>query len=855
MIRTLIGNVVAPAGQRSWYGEGRSLRKQLERLDSSYAKEFVGACADLMELAEELIAETSEGERYPRFDQAMTADLALSVGGVGPSPQSDARYTIQLWSTLDQLSRIAHDHAWGANSWPLLVNGVWKLNDDPDSINEHKLDVAIGANKAGAKPGSQSVDVFLGAPAKTDAGRFDPIKKGIAQGGGKPLTHHDIDGDSSSIDTWIASVSRAVDDHAIRLAVLYMPVHPARGKVAAEFEWFRDDPRVRLLVITESGAYHEHGSDMTDVYQIKPEMTGDALQGWVRDWVAGVLEVPEPVDVHEGVEALSDEPSTADRLHRTPLAIGLAGQINAHVRRNRREGIEHPLLVHVDGDWGSGKSTLLGLLTEQLDKRRSENTGKTRDGKAEEPLKPWIVVEFDAWQHQHARPHWASLMQAIVDGTIEDLRGRDRWLSWRVRWKDLYFRLRLRHFAHALGLLLVLAVLWFFMRFVLVDASGTGSDLLKVLGSLATVVVTLIGIGKLAPGLIAGLAPQRAGAAEQLRASVGDGTRLFVDHFCSMIKMIDRPVAVYIDNLDRCDAENTVDLMNTVQTQFRDAPVTYVVAADHRWLCASYGKVYADFDVIGAPGRPTEHLFLEKIFQLTVRVPPIDPAMRPVFLAHLLGVEGDGSVSNPGREQEIRKQAEADIANTTGESGILDAIDRIAETQPSAVPVYREVAAREMTSERALRRLRHALLRYEVFLEPNPRSMIRLVNAYSMQRIISMTMGRSADDIEERVLWTIVRMRWPKLGESLARNPGHIRHLRKTPRELEGEDHTDADRIPTVVKRLCGDPALCEVLDGARSIPDEVGETRTVRVNAKLDEHSLHRVLHGRPASIDAEDA
>jgi hypothetical protein len=56
-----------------------------------------------------------------------------------------------------------------------------------------------------------------------------------------------------------------------------------------------------------------------------------------------------------------------------------------------------------------------------------------------------------------------------------------------------------------------------------------------------------------------------------------------------------------------------VDLLEEIQTLFREAWVIFVVAADRHWLTAYYEEAYENLcPRISEPGKPLGYLFLEK---------------------------------------------------------------------------------------------------------------------------------------------------------------------------------------------------------------------------------------------------
>jgi hypothetical protein len=70
-------------------------------------------------------------------------------------------------------------------------------------------------------------------------------------------------------------------------------------------------------------------------------------------------------------------------------------------------------------------------------------------------------------------------------------------------------------------------------------------------------------------------------------------------------------VAIYIDDLDRCRDEYTVEFLEGVQTIFRrEDNLAFVIATDRRWLYSSYQKVYGSFsEAFDELGRPLGYSF------------------------------------------------------------------------------------------------------------------------------------------------------------------------------------------------------------------------------------------------------
>src|SRR5439155_17303526 len=72
----------------------------------------------------------------------------------------------------------------------------------------------------------------------------------------------------------------------------------------------------------------------------------------------------------------------------------------------------------------------------------------------------------------------------------------------------------------------------------------------------------------------------------------------------------------------------------------------------------------------------------------------------------------------------------------------------------------------------------HVLRPFSLLLDHNPRAMKRLVNAYGVARGVEVLYGQNADGGREAqqqtALWTILNLRWPRLGEFLADHPDRV---------------------------------------------------------------------------------
>jgi hypothetical protein len=107
------------------------------------------------------------------------------------------------------------------------------------------------------------------------------------------------------------------------------------------------------------------------------------------------------------------------------------------------------------------------------------------------------------------------------------------------------------------------------------------------------------------------------------------------EQFSWLVGKEGRPIAYFVDDIDRCQAADVVELLESVQTLVRDAGGGYpghtsddvispcfVVAGDGAWIRKAFEERYDEFtDQIAEPGKSLGYLFLAKFFQLRLPVP------------------------------------------------------------------------------------------------------------------------------------------------------------------------------------------------------------------------------------------
>ncbi len=445
------------------------------------------------------------------------------------------------------------------------------------------------------------------------------------------------------------------------------------------------------------------------------------------------------------------------------------------------------MLVHIHGPWGSGKSSFLNFLSEELHKSSGNNDSS-----------PWVIVKFNAWQHQRLGHPWWSLMDTVFKEALHQVSDKKR--SYYLLFNEWKWRLGPGWLHYSLSIVLLLIAIFLFFRMNETNSIESANNYIGLYSG----IIALVGaISSGAVGLGRSLLPGSARAATTFMESTSGPLQAIKDHFCDMMKKMNQPVAIFIDDLDRCQVDYTVELLEGIQTLFRETEVTYVIAADKRWLCTSYEKVYNDFiDTVNEPGRPLGHLFIEKTFQFTVSLPRLSPKRKKDYWQHLMS-------SNKSRRQEDQGKARIDAQQRLKELRTEKEITEVLKMS-SDDPIY-DQAIREAAIVRLAQKdveentEEHILKQFADLMEPNPRAMKRFANSYGVQMAMDIMRGGSMET-EKLALWTIILLRWPLLAEFLEEHPELV--------EFIGNESIPDDRIPQNLRKLFQDSNIIDVIKG-----------------------------------------
>ncbi len=457
--------------------------------------------------------------------------------------------------------------------------------------------------------------------------------------------------------------------------------------------------------------------------------------------------------------------------------------------------------MHVHGPWGAGKSTLLNFLICNLAPyhRQDEKNDEKRVrcfflrlwyrasqlllGKPQRVSKvaadddQWLIVEFNAWRNQHIEPPWWSLMESVFQVA------KDKLSCWNLI-KEYWWRLTTGRVVYIVSAVVMFWLVAWALSWVNQDISGSRSDIdfLKSVADIAEYISAVLALIATVWGGI--LAINRsfllgsANAAKTYKERIHDPMNEVKSRFNDLIISLQpKKVIIIIDDLDRCQSRYVVELLEGIQTLFREAPVVYVVAADRRWLNACYMREYEMIESqIRDPGQPLGIYFLEKAFRFSTPMPSVSKDLKQQYWQHLLqlSLENDeNEVINPNkRRQEIQQL----VSQAESEDEFQYMLQSSQTSSFIEQQIAREEIAVRLATPKVTKRLEHELRPYAGLLKPNPRAMKRFVNAYSANKAL-VTLSRIEIDRHQLVLWTIINERWPVLAYFLEDYPFMVNHI------------------------------------------------------------------------------
>lgn len=495
---------------------------------------------------------------------------------------------------------------------------------------------------------------------------------------------------------------------------------------------------------------------------------------------------------------MADTPLVLDEL---AVAYGVLADVLA-VRLERISGAGgSPWRVHVDGPWGSGKSSLLHLLAARL-----------QDGGQLD--RPWLVVHFNAWTQQRIIPRWWSLLDTIHRQAVRELRSRAPARAlllavWRVWW-----RLREGRGAYVLVPLAAVAAFLLWQRGVFGGGAVGAAELAKALTAVAVFLAAGWGlVRKLNKWLVS----ISVGAEIQLERTQGVSAAAG-RRYRRLVRLIGRPFAVLIDDLDRTDPSFAVELLEGIEQLWGDVPVVYLTAVDGSVLRDAFleAELARPGNAPGDTARSAAWLRYQRSFDDVIRLRALD---------------------HRALAAELRPRGHLDEAALAAHFEPLDSIEALlaalAEAHAAGVASHLALcraALLRLETPELQRSLEHWSARFLPYLDPSAHAGYRFTSRVSTALYGLMLGGNALTEpghvLEQIAVWTIVRLRSPLIAELLEQNPEGAERARELARRASESEEPPLDLAR--LEQLLSQASTRALLRGDTELPALDADTVTV---------------------------
>jgi uncharacterized protein YhbP (UPF0306 family) len=476
-----------------------------------------------------------------------------------------------------------------------------------------------------------------------------------------------------------------------------------------------------------------------------------------------------------------DQVVDEDKLGREPVAKAFVDLLKKDIFT---EKLNHSFMVHLQGKWGAGKSSFLNFIKKNLNSDEGE----------------WIIVEYNAWQNQHISPPWWSLINQVYLKSKEQLNWRACFHLWR---KEIVRRIwRYNGWQKIIAFLIftisIICVIYFvedllniFQQSTEVVENGKNVnkkiftnklvDFGKLVLTISSLLGALYGFTKFItiPFFI-----NSSKDAKSFVLKASDPMNQVKKHFNDLVDNINstkkkRQLAIFIDDIDRCDKEFIVNLLEGIQTLFKDKKVLYIVAGDKNWISTSFGNTYEEFATEQVDKQKLGEFFIEKAFQLSFRLPNISEESKQNYWDHILGIENNeksikiNSINEltEDKQDELKsdlKESKSELTNPKFVQGLQEKYNLSGDTVSNIVIEEKNKDTEE---------LKHLLQEYHRYIDTNPRSIIRLANNYTMAR--SILMAERVNFNEHKLFrWLVIEDLCPEV-KSIITNTENISEFEK----------------------------------------------------------------------------
>jgi Cdc6-like AAA superfamily ATPase len=462
----------------------------------------------------------------------------------------------------------------------------------------------------------------------------------------------------------------------------------------------------------------------TPIESVSAETSPEAARQWQVGTVGG---------------AYNDEKYDEDRL-------GFNNYIEAFVDLIAAKETEPPLTIGIFGSWGMGKTFLLRNID-----RRLQETASQRETHI-------YTINFNAWEYSANEVMWPGLVRRIMEVLEKEV-------SWSILDKPVYRRIR-RNFGSqlqknrvqiivsiAVVVAIVVLALWY----------------LKGNPALLWAVLSILGVS----GVIGLIQRIQTAVSEPLSPWI---TALFeennvygkpLDHMVRIredLKFLEEKlgdearVLVLIDDLDRCEPEKAVEVLQAIKLLLNFRKFIVVLGVDARIVTRAIERHYEG--LLGPTGA-SGYEYLDKIIQIPFRIPKPTPEEIQEFinlemkepLPPLIDeVVEDGKDQTSQNNREPLTPPKADDLHIE----VQEEIEVQDEPKPSVTEENIEPNTFTYDELEIFQNLAY-------FIRPNPRHIKRILNVYRLVRSLARIKNQQfiIENPAATIRWLVMCAQWP----------------------------------------------------------------------------------------------
>lgn len=363
-----------------------------------------------------------------------------------------------------------------------------------------------------------------------------------------------------------------------------------------------------------------------------------------------------------------------------------------------------PISVGVFGDWGAGKSTVLELVKKSISEEEQE----------------YIQVHFDAWIFQGYDDAKAALLETIASTLVKQAKDNAKLIK---KATDFVERVDI---IRSLGLLM---------------DGGAALAGIPTMGGFQKLIGFFRGgdDGELdfndAKDAVDGaklIATESKGIIRPKKAfSPPKEIQAFRKAYSELLSDFDKPLIVYVDNLDRCSPFNAISTLEAIRLFLFLPNTAFVIAADEDMIRLAVPEYHK-----GASQRHQTD-YLDKLIQIPVHVPRPGTLEIRAYLM-MLSAQDHGVTSK--QLEVLRKKLEHSLQLSWKQSPI--SVDELLEAdQTQDINGKDDLRSKFIVAEQLA-----PLLAESSNINGNPRIVKRLLNQVKMRRKTALRRGMQLDE-------------------------------------------------------------------------------------------------------------